>query len=189
MTVLGVPGGGALAATVNDIHQAVAGSENMTGFDQTDIAQSYTAVSGNSVGAGIRLGAGSAEVTATLSLWSGLPGAGGQKLAEGQGRGGARDWLDVFWAPVVTEIGGTFVILMTGDASGDIAGSPSNVYAGGHLFSNAGFQRFPSYDFAFRTFTDPDFKAVPAVPAAPSGLLLLSGVLAGFSTRVRRGAR
>lgn len=119
------------------------------------IAQSYIPTEAVAAGAGIRFEETSTGLDVNLSLWNGLPNAGGTMLASGTSQTVGTNWADVFWDSVVyLAVGNTYYIVMDGDPSLPcISGSTSDVYPGGSVVVD---YTFPSYDFAFRTYSCDD---------------------------------
>ena len=131
------------------------GPNYMAGFDQADLAQSFMQTNGNISGAGILLqeGVGSSD-NVTIQLWDELPNAGGTMLAEASATGTSGQWVDVFWTAVLITPSTTYYLVFLGNTTLGIAGDTSNPYPDGHVFANDGFQPFPGYDYAFRTYYD-----------------------------------
>ncbi|MCC7388405.1 MAG: hypothetical protein IT431_06515 [Phycisphaerales bacterium] len=155
--VLAVAGlAGAVSADVVDQYQGD-GSVYMAGFGQTDLAQSFQTQSApNITGAGILLQAGiGSSDNVTISLWTTLPNGGGQMLASASAQGTAGEWVDVFWGAVAINPNTTYYLDFAGNSSLGIAGSLNNPYAFGQVYANSGYGGFPSYDYAFRTWTIP----------------------------------
>lgn len=147
----------------------------MAAFSQTDLAQSFQTQSApNITGAGIKLqpGVGSTD-NVTIELWTTLPNGGGQMLASGSAQGTQGEWVDVFWTGVNINANTTYYLNFTGNTTLGIAGSVNNPYPFGQVYANPGYQSFPDFDYAFRTWTIP----------TPGALALLG--LAGL-TGIRR---
>lgn len=144
-----------LAAQTID-QQQTGGSVCMSGLWNNDLAQSFTAQGINSVGGGFRMhDSGGASETVTISLWDNLPTSGGTQLASGSALATRGNWVDVFWGPVTTVPGTTYYLVIEGTTlSLCVGGEASDQYPGGHVFTNAGFQPFPAFDFGFRTFSN-----------------------------------
>jgi len=131
------------------------GPTYMAAFSQTGLAQSFQQTHSNISGAGILLQAniGSSD-NVTIQVWTGLPNAGGTMLAQASATGTQGQWVDVFWTAVSVTPGTTYYLVFTGNTSLGIAGSTSNPYPYGCVYANSGYQQFPSYDYAFRTYYD-----------------------------------
>src|SRR5690606_16255521 len=147
-------GGGVCGTPVIEINQD---STNtcMATISQGGLAQSYTAVEDQSAGAGIMFTSASSGLNVNLSLWDGLPNAGGTMLASGTNLTDGTAWTDVFWDPVVNVTpGSTYFIVIEGDITLPcIAGDTNNPYAGGILYANTGYLPFPTFDYTFRTYS------------------------------------
>ena len=125
----------------------------MAGFDQLDLAQSFQQTNDNISGAGILLMVGiGATDNVTISLWDGLPNAGGTLLASASAMGTAGEWVDVFWGyyPITPET--TYFLVFDGNMTLGVAGDTNNPYPHGHVYANPGFQPFTGFDYAFRTY-------------------------------------
>jgi len=125
----------------------------MAGFAQTDLAQSFQQTNGNITGAGIFLqpNIGGTD-NVTITLWTALPNAGGSILATGSAMGTQGQWVDVFWDYTVINPATTYYLVFTGNMTLGIAGDVNNPYPYGMVFANAGFNPFPDFDYAFRTW-------------------------------------
>jgi hypothetical protein len=155
-SVIPCNGSGTLTANVPsmDINQP-SNTVCMANFSQTDVAQSFIAVSSTMCGAGIFLTSGSGSATITLTLYNLLPNAGGVVMATGSvAVTGPGVWADVTWPSTAVTPGNTYYIVFT-STNGNICigGSTSNPYSGGMVYANAGFGAFPSYDYTFHTFS------------------------------------
>lgn len=129
----------------------------MAAFSQGDLAQSFIQTNSNIAGAGILLQAGVGGTdNVTIQVWTGLPNAGGTMLAEGSEAGTAGQWVDVFWDYVSVTPGTTYYLVFVGNTSLGVAGDTANPYPHGHVFANPGFNPFPNFDYAFRTYYDTD---------------------------------
>ena len=148
----------------------------MAGFSQTDLAQSFMQAGDNISGVDIFLqpDIGSTD-TVIISLWDALPNAGGTLLTQGSTQGTAGTWAEVDWAPFSITPETTYYLVFTGNTSLGIAGSVNNPYPRGQVYANPGFGSFPSFDYAFRTWT--------LIPA-PSSLALMG--LGGIAIARRR---
>jgi hypothetical protein len=144
----------------------------MAGFSQTDLAQSFqTQQTQPTAGAGIFLqpGIGGTDIV-RISLWDGLPNAGGTMLAQGQTTGTQGQWVDVLWAPVALTPNTTYYLVFDGNLTLGIAGDVNNPYPFGQVYANPGFQPFPNFDYTFRTWVAaPDGAVVPAAPTTAVG--------------------
>jgi hypothetical protein len=151
-------------------------------FGQPDLAQSFQQTNNNIAGAGIYV-APSDEPSplATISVWDDLPNQpGAMMLASGSGTIVPGGFFDVFWAPVAVSPGVTY--FLTFEAPGvlyDVKGRLADVYPNGHAYANAGYQSFPNFDFAFRTYYDP-------VPEPMAWSLLVAGLASLSTTRLVR---
>jgi hypothetical protein len=144
----------AMAASADVIDQdQPSGPVYMAGFSQTDLAQSFQQTNDNISGAGILLqeGIGSTD-NVTIQLWDALPNAGGTMLGEASAVGTAGQWVDVFWGYFPVTPGTTYFLVFVGNTTLGIAGDVNNPYPFGQVYANAGFQPFPDYDYAFRTY-------------------------------------
>jgi len=125
----------------------------MAGFSQTDLAQSFQQTNPNISGAGILLQAdiGSSD-NVTISLWDALPNGGGTMLATASATGTQGQWVDVYWGYYAVVPGVTYYLVFTGNTTLGIAGDTANPYPYGNVFANPGYQSFPDFDYAFRTW-------------------------------------
>ncbi len=129
------------------------GSVYMAAFSQGDLAQSFQQTNANCSGAGIMLQSGIGTTdNVTITLWDGLPNAGGNSMATGSAQGTAGEWVDVYWSPVAVTPGTTYYLVFTGNTTLGIAGSLDNPYPYGMVFANSGYGPYPNYDYAFRTY-------------------------------------
>jgi len=126
----------------------------MAAFSQGDLAQSFMQTNANISGAGILLQAGiGTSDTVTISLWNLLPNqAGAVMLATASATGTAGEWVDVFWGLVPISPATTYYLVFTGNTTLGIAGDTANPYAFGQVYANPGYQSWPSFDYAFRTY-------------------------------------
>jgi hypothetical protein len=150
----------------------------MAAFSQSDLAQSFQQSSSMIAGAGIFLQAGQGTTdTVTISLWDALPNNAGSMLASASGLGTEGTWFDVFWNPLaVTPNTSLFLVFTSANDTLGIAGDTSNPYALGQTFANAGFGPFPSFDYAFRTYSSDDNAAPVSGPG--TFVLFAFGVIA-----------
>ena len=134
-------------------------------FSQTGLAQSFQPAADSMGGAGILLrpGVGTTD-NVIISLWDDLPNAGGVMLATGSALGTQGTWVDVTWPSVGDTPGVTYYLVFTGNTTLGISGA-NNPYAYGQVYANPGYQPFPAYDYAFRTWTCGGAAAAAAEPA------------------------
>ena len=128
-------------------------------FSQTCLAQSFQQTNGNIAGAGIFLqhSVGGSD-TVTIQLWTNLPTSGGTMLTEAGTTGQAGTWCDVFWEAEEVSPGTTYFLVFTGNTTLGIAGGATNPYPYGCVYANPGYEEFPDYDYAFRTYYQLDFS-------------------------------
>ncbi len=125
----------------------------MAAFSQGDLAQSFQQTNDNISGAGILLQAGIGESdNVTISLWDALPNAGGTMLATASATGTEGQWVDVYWGHYAITPGVTYYLVFDGNTTLGIAGDTANPYPYGNVFANPGYQSFPDFDYAFRTY-------------------------------------
>jgi len=126
----------------------------MATIGQGGLAQSYIPLETEAAGAGIKFRDPSTGLDVDLSLWDGLPNAGGVMLASGTSQTDGTNWADVLWDPVVNvTVGDTYYIVIDGDAALPcVSGSTNNPYAGGMTYAN-NYSPFPNFDYTFRTFS------------------------------------
>jgi hypothetical protein len=176
------------AAAVPVIDQSQPGiAEAISSLGQL-LAQSFTAGATNVSGAGFYISNASPGATAniTIQLWSALPNApGASMLTSGNVTASNGNWADVsFTTPVATTVGQSLVLLVTG-GTGPLAimGSTGNPYGSGQVYVGPGYANlYPTYDYAFRTYTN-----VSAVPEPATALMLALGVAVLGVTARRRG--
>jgi hypothetical protein len=129
------------------------GSSYMAAFSQTDLAQSFQQTNDNISGAGILLQAGIGSTdNVTIQLWDALPNAGGTMLIEASATGTEGEWVDVFWGFFPITPATTYYLVFTGNTTLGIAGDTGNPYPNGMVFANPGYNPFPDFDYAFRTY-------------------------------------
>lgn len=127
----------------------------MANFNQTGIAQSFTATSATICGAGLSFES-SAFGTLVINLWTALPNAGGTLLATGSAMVENASIGNVYWNSVPLTVGTVYFLEFTSSApqiTTCIAGSTVNPYPGGYVHANSGFQEYTNFDYTFRTFT------------------------------------
>ncbi len=141
-----------LISGILDVNQATIGN-CIANISQANLAQSFKAVANSIVGAGILLNSFGGNGTITVSLWDKLPNAGGVQLATGTVASSPNSWADVYWSPVSVTPGTTYYLVLSGtNVNNCVAGSNSNPYPDGQVYANSGYQSFPTFDFAFRTY-------------------------------------
>ena len=147
-------GGGVCGSPILEINQDV-DDTCMANITQTGLAQSYIPLEAEAAGAGIKFRDPSTGLNVDLSLWDGLPNAGGTMLASGTTQTDGTNWADVYWDPVVNvTVGNTYYIVIDGDtALPCISGSTNDPYPDGNVFANAGYNPFPTFDYTFRTYS------------------------------------
>src|SRR5690606_36216889 len=109
-------GGGDCSSPVVDINQDESNT-CMAFIDQAGIAQSFTAESDTSAGAGFMFTTDVAGGQALqIGLWDNLPNSGGVLMASGSvTTAGGDAWVDVFWTdPVSTTIGDMYYLVVEG---------------------------------------------------------------------------
>lgn len=148
----------AIPAYANEIDQnQPSGPTYMAAFSQTDLAQSFQQANDNISGAGILLQAGIGGTdNVVISLWNALPNQGGTMMASANAMGTQGEWVDVFWPPVAVTPGTTYYLVFDGNFTLGIAGDTNNPYPYGHVFANPGYNPFPNFDYAFRTYYSSD---------------------------------
>ncbi len=177
----------AYATNVIDQNQP-SGPVYMTGFYQTDLAQSFRQAADNISGAGILLQSGiGISDTITISLYNALPNSGGVLLTSGSAFGTAGNWVDVFWTPFSVTPGTTMYLVFT-EATYPylmgVAGDLYNPYPHGQTYANTGYESFPDFDYAFRTYAESN----NTVPEPGTMLLFASGLLGlvGIKRRIEK---
>lgn len=147
------------------------GPRYVADFGQAGLAQSFQQARDNVAGAGILLqsGVGSPDLV-TIALWDALPNAGGSLLTSGSAVGTPGDWVDVYWSPVGVTPDDTLYLVFTAAQRLGITGDASDRYRCGTAY-NSGYGPIPNYDYAFRTYYEPDFTSVPAPGAVVLGTL------------------
>jgi hypothetical protein len=117
-----------------------------------------------------------------ISLWDGLPNAGGSMLAEATDVGTQGQWIDVFWPGVAISANTTYYLVFDGNTTLGIAGDTANPYPFGQVYANPGYNPFPSFDYTFRTYSvtgDCLDMSVSALTAGQNGTWDVSGASAG----------
>ena len=143
----------ASAQTCNLDQNQASAAVYMAAFSQTDLAQSFKQNAGGICGAGIFLqpSVGSTD-NVRISLWTGLPNAGGVMLTQASTVGTSGNWVDVFWPNVIVNPSSTYFLVFDGNSTLGISGDVTNPYGNGQVYANPGFGGFPSFDYAFRTY-------------------------------------
>lgn len=153
-TLLGASTTAAAQTQLLDLEQASDGIA-IANFNQTDLAQSFQPTADNCSGASASMmpgwGIGGAL---TIELWDDLPNvAGATMLATGSAAASPGSWVDIFWSSVPVTPGATYYLVYScTDLGMALGGVTTDLYAGGHVFANAGFTPFVDFDFAFRTW-------------------------------------
>lgn len=125
----------------------------MAAFSQTDLAQSFQQTNTSICGAGILLQAGIGNTdNVEIQLWTNLPNSSGTMLATASTQGTQGQWVNVFWPDVAVTHGTTYYLVFTGNTTLGIAGDMTNPYPYGCVYANPGYQIFPTFDYAFRTY-------------------------------------
>lgn len=75
-------------------------------------------------------------------------------LATASAMGTQGQWVDVFWGITAITPGTTYYLVFDGNTTLGIAGDTSNPYPYGYVYANPGYQPFPDFDYAFRTWYD-----------------------------------
>jgi hypothetical protein len=130
---------------------------NMAFFSQTDLAQSFEQRLPNVTSGEIFLSAGvGTEDKVTISVWDGLPNAGGTQLTHGGTIARAGEWARVRFAPVRLDPEQPYFLVFESGGTGglEITGNTSNPYPLGQVYANPGYGSFPNYDYTFRTFAE-----------------------------------
>ncbi len=164
----------AMAANAHILDQSQTdGSVYMAAFSQTDLAQSFMQTNNTIDGAAVltQAGIGGGDII-TISLWNLLPNAGGSMLATGSVSGVTPgQWAEVTWPAVNITPATTYYLVFTSDRNTmGLAGSVNNPYPNGQVYANAGFQPFPAFDYAFKTYYLPEPAALAMFAVA--GLLI-----------------
>ncbi len=144
----------AMPAAADTIDQnQPSGPVYMAAFAQLDLAQSFKQTNDNISGAGILLQAGVGGTdNVRISVWDALPNQGGTMLAEANAQGTAGQWVDVYWNAIPITPATEYFLVFDGNLTLGIAGDTNNPYPHGCVYANSGFQQFPSFDYAFRTY-------------------------------------
>lgn len=197
----------ASAHAQNTIDQQQTTARPAFGSIQRWNAQTFTPGASNSSGGGFFLRKSSNSTTTvstplTIALWDGDPSAGiTHQLASSTTTVTVDEtglWADVFWNPVGVAPGATYWLLIGGGSSDVLTQyAPGGSYANGQAwynystYQNAGYDSFPQYDLAFRTYTYTAPTNVPLVTPEPASVALFGAglVAVGGVMRRRRSAR
>ena len=156
-------------------------------------SQSFTAESTNAAGAGVWIFsppelAGEAG-TVELRLFGALPTSGASALATGSTNvtlAGAPQFYDVFWTPVLTNIGSTYYVqILHSLPTGAAPSFAGNTYTGGTAFNNSA--AFVNFDAPIRVFTEPAVNG--EIPEPNAFALLGGGIVALAFLGLRRKIR
>jgi hypothetical protein len=151
--------------------------------------QSFTAESANAAGAGIWVFStpSLAGVTGTveLRLFENLPTLGGSALATGSASvtlAGAPQFYDVFWTPVLTNVGTTYYVqIFHSLPTGAAPQFTGNTYPGGNAYNNSA--AFVNFDAPIRIYTE---SGVLTPIPEPSALALLLSAGTAFTAMAFR---
>ncbi|MEP6832246.1 MAG: PEP-CTERM sorting domain-containing protein [Gemmatimonas sp.] len=179
-------------------------------------AQTFSAVSTQSAGAGFRLFNFDRDPNTTyhgtmrISLWSSAPFTGGSAITSADvsysWKGGESQWMDAFWSPISTVVGQTYWLSIyqsdnpTYDGSA-VHAATGNPYSAGQSFnqqvsgSASGFENGPftasAYgpEVLFNSGTsDFTFRTWTSTPE-PSSLLMVFGGILALAVFARRRVR
>lgn len=144
-------------AALGDVPGASSLSENdcIVSFGTSDIAQDFLAESLVITGARVKLRAGEGDGQpgdVTISMWTGLPNAGGVVVATGTALGvSAGEFAEVHWSPVgaVANVQAYLLVFTGTNSTLCLAGNTANPYPSGQAYAGAGYQPLASTDFVF----------------------------------------
>lgn len=116
--------------------------------------QSFTATSAFSTGAGVKFFSVSNGFNLEISLWDGLPNAGGEKLTSKTKLTNGNQWIDILWDhKVPTTPGEEYYLIFDGDDGLPcLLGTTNNMYDGGHVFRTSNYEPEPDWSLVFRTY-------------------------------------
>ena len=189
----------ASAAIVPVVDQSQTSAPMFIGqFSQRGLTQSFTSATTNVSGGGAYIYYPvTTPFTIIFSVWNALP----DRVGAGEIATGStvvtigETWADAFWQPVATTVGTTYFLTFKSSSSDNgIGGTLTDSYAGGHTYANASYDSYPSFDYAFRTYTTPGATNVvvfqPSASIVPEpaawSLMIVGFVLTGAARR-RRG--
>lgn len=174
------------AAQVLDVN-AGNGTQDVTSFVESGLAQSFKTSANNLSGAGLLLGSlADPSGAVTISLWTGLPIEGGQQLATGTAIGSGSQWVEVSWNAVAVNANQTYYLVFTSVTNLELSGG-TNTYAHGTAYTSNTASSL--WDFNFRTYSSSTYVAAP-VPEPETYAMLLGGLgLLGFLARRRTHQR
>lgn len=130
---------------------------NMAFFSQSDLAQSFQQKlpSLKSAEIFLRDEVGTQD-SVTLSVYDGLPNAGGSLVTRGGTVAREGEWARVRFPRTWLATDQTYYMVLESGGSGGLAvsGDTLNPYPLGQVFANPGFNPFPDFDYTFRTFSE-----------------------------------